>query len=250
MFRLEEDKQAVNYLAAAIGITLATSLTYLVFAGQPMASQEDLAAGADGATMAAYGTGAVGPAPTMPSSSPAAREVLGRAAGPITLAQPPAPASSAPVTTMPAPVTSSNGVSPGPSTASVPPTVTLVPRTRDLVAAPTTLPARSPAATKSTLLLAVPLAPLQPTTTLSPRITLTSTGAASWFRAPRGTCAHRTLPFGTMVTVRRADTGASTVCRVNDRGPFIDGRVIDLSEESFSQLAPPSSGVVPVTIHW
>ena len=250
MFRLEEDKQAVNYLAAAIGITLATSLTYLVLAGQPMASQEEVAAGADGATMAAYGPGAFGPAPTMPSFSPAAREVLDRSAGTVTLAQPAAPVSTAPVTTLPARVASSEGASTGPATASVPPTVTLVPRTRDLVAAPTTRPARSPAATKSTLLMAVPLAPLQPTTTLSPRITLTSTGAASWFHAPRGTCAHRTLPFGTMVTVRRADTGASTVCRVNDRGPFISGRVIDLSEESFSQLAPTSSGVVPVTIHW
>jgi rare lipoprotein A len=43
------------------------------------------------------------------------------------------------------------------------------------------------------------------------------------------TAAHRTLPFGTMVTVVNNHTGRSVVVRINDRGPFVHGRVIDLS---------------------
>jgi rare lipoprotein A len=43
------------------------------------------------------------------------------------------------------------------------------------------------------------------------------------------TAAHRTLPFGTMVTVVNNHTGRSVVVRINDRGPFVQGRVIDLS---------------------
>jgi rare lipoprotein A len=43
------------------------------------------------------------------------------------------------------------------------------------------------------------------------------------------TAAHRTLPFGTSVTVRNRRTGKSVVVRINDRGPFVSGRVIDLS---------------------
>jgi rare lipoprotein A len=43
------------------------------------------------------------------------------------------------------------------------------------------------------------------------------------------TAAHRTLPFGTEVTVINRDNGRSVVVRINDRGPFVRGRVIDLS---------------------
>ncbi len=43
------------------------------------------------------------------------------------------------------------------------------------------------------------------------------------------TAAHRTLPFGTEVTVINHDNGRSVVVRINDRGPFVRGRVIDLS---------------------
>ena len=43
------------------------------------------------------------------------------------------------------------------------------------------------------------------------------------------TAAHRTLPFGTRVTVVNRRNGRSTVVRINDRGPFVRGRVIDLS---------------------
>src|SRR5687768_13378822 len=61
-------------------------------------------------------------------------------------------------------------------------------------------------------------------------------GAASFY-APRDAaeCAHRTLPFGTIVTVTNVATGKSTTCRVGDRGPFVAGRVIDLSKQRFSE---------------
>jgi len=56
-------------------------------------------------------------------------------------------------------------------------------------------------------------------------------GTASGERMNSGamTAAHRTLPFGTRVTVTNNHTGRSVVVRINDRGPFVGGRVIDLS---------------------
>lgn len=51
------------------------------------------------------------------------------------------------------------------------------------------------------------------------------------------TAAHRTLPFGTRVRVTNPDTGAAITVRINDRGPFIDGRCIDLSRAAFRAIA-------------
>jgi hypothetical protein len=73
-------------------------------------------------------------------------------------------------------------------------------------------------------------------------------GEASWFDAPDGTCAHQTLPFGTLLKVTSLHDGMSTTCEVDDRGPYIDGRVIDLSYDVFEQLAHPGSGVIHVVI--
>jgi rare lipoprotein A len=50
------------------------------------------------------------------------------------------------------------------------------------------------------------------------------------------TAAHRTLPFGTKVKVTNLDTGRSVVVRINDRGPFKDDRLIDLSLGAATQL--------------
>ncbi len=50
------------------------------------------------------------------------------------------------------------------------------------------------------------------------------------------TCAHRRLPFGTRLHVTDLDTGRSIVCRVNDRGPFGRGRVVDLSPAAAKAL--------------
>jgi len=76
------------------------------------------------------------------------------------------------------------------------------------------------------------------------------TGGASWYNAPRGTCAHRTLPMGTRVRITNTATGASTTCRVADRGPYVSGRIIDLAPDVFSAIGNRSSGVIHVRITW
>jgi len=60
------------------------------------------------------------------------------------------------------------------------------------------------------------------------------------------TAAHRTLPFGTMVEVTNIQTGRSVVVRINDRGPYIRGRVIDLTPAGARAIG--SSGLAPVTL--
>ena len=66
---------------------------------------------------------------------------------------------------------------------------------------------------------------------------------------PNGmTAAHRTLPFGTKVRVTHARTGRSVVVTINDRGPFIKGRVIDLSRGAASALGIISAGVASVQL--
>ena len=60
------------------------------------------------------------------------------------------------------------------------------------------------------------------------------------------TAAHRTLPFGTKVRVTSPNTGKSVVVRINDRGPFIPGRIIDLSVGAARAIGLTSSGVAPV----
>ncbi|WP_299403652.1 septal ring lytic transglycosylase RlpA family protein [Acaryochloris sp. IP29b_bin.148] len=60
------------------------------------------------------------------------------------------------------------------------------------------------------------------------------------------TAAHKTLPFGTRVRVTNLYNGRSVVVRINDRGPFIPGRVIDLSQGAAQVIGVTSSGVAPV----
>jgi len=60
------------------------------------------------------------------------------------------------------------------------------------------------------------------------------------------TAAHRTLPFGTRVRVTNKRNGRSVVVRINDRGPFVRGRVIDLTTAGARALG--FSGLAPVTV--
>ncbi len=87
------------------------------------------------------------------------------------------------------------------------------------------------------------------------------TGVASWYGHPyhgrasasgeiydmeRMTAAHRTLPFGTWVRVRNLDNARTVDVRINDRGPFFDGRVIDVSRaaaEAIGLLVPGTAKV-------
>jgi len=107
-------------------------------------------------------------------------------------------------------------------------------------------------------LLAAPVAQAEPAAT-SGRVI--QSGHASWYgpgfhgrRTASGetfnthdmTAAHRTLPFGTKVRVVNKRTGKSVVVRINDRGPYAHGRVIDLSKASAQAIG--ISGVDSVTV--
>jgi rare lipoprotein A len=58
--------------------------------------------------------------------------------------------------------------------------------------------------------------------------------------------AHKTLPFGTIVRVVEFSTGKSIVVRINDRGPFIEGRIIDLSKGAARKLGIIDKGITKV----
>ena len=62
------------------------------------------------------------------------------------------------------------------------------------------------------------------------------------------TAAHKTLPFGTRVRVTNTRNGDSVEVRINDRGPFIAGRVIDLSRAAAGQIGLTNTGVAPVKV--
>jgi rare lipoprotein A len=62
------------------------------------------------------------------------------------------------------------------------------------------------------------------------------------------TAAHKTLPFGTEVIVQNLINGKSVKVRINDRGPFIKGRIIDLTRAAFSKIATLDKGVAKVQI--
>ena len=90
-----------------------------------------------------------------------------------------------------------------------------------------------------------------------------ATGEASWygpgfygnrtangevFRPGTYTAAHRSLPFGTRVKVTNLNNGRSTVVRINDRGPYAGGRIIDLAHGAASDLGVTASGVATVRL--
>jgi len=75
---------------------------------------------------------------------------------------------------------------------------------------------------------------------------LTSSGEV--FDTNEMTAAHRQLPFGTMVRVTNLDNGRSTVVKINDRGPFVEGRIIDLSRAAAEALDMLGSGVARVSL--
>lgn len=64
------------------------------------------------------------------------------------------------------------------------------------------------------------------------------------------TAAHRTLPMGTRVTVTNLANGRSVTVRINDRGPFVEGRIIDLSQAAFSRIGRAGAGLLDVRIRW
>lgn len=74
------------------------------------------------------------------------------------------------------------------------------------------------------------------------------TASGEVFNTDSLTCAHKTLPFGTMLKVTNQKNGKSVIVRVTDRGPYIEGRIIDLSLAAATKIDMVHSGVVPVEI--
>ena len=72
--------------------------------------------------------------------------------------------------------------------------------------------------------------------------------SGGWFNPNALTAAHKTLRFGTRVRVTNLRNGRSVVVRINDRGPYIRGRIIDLSRRAATIVGMRKSGVVPVQV--
>ena len=76
------------------------------------------------------------------------------------------------------------------------------------------------------------------------------TSSGETYRHRKMTAAHRTLPFGTKVKVTNLQNGKKVKVRINDRGPFIPGRIIDLSKKAARKLDMVNDGVVQVEMKY
>jgi len=76
----------------------------------------------------------------------------------------------------------------------------------------------------------------------------TQTASGEKFDPHKMTAAHRTLPFGTRLRVTDVTTGRSVTVRVNDRGPFVPGRIVDLSYSAAQRLGIIDRGVARVKV--
>ena len=74
------------------------------------------------------------------------------------------------------------------------------------------------------------------------------TASGERFDQSANTAAHKKLPFGTKVKVTNVKNSKSVIVRINDRGPFVRGRIIDLSRSAFSSIGATSAGVIDVKI--
>ena len=167
-----------------------------------------------------------------PIAAPASSESGGGAgAGVGAVSAAGAPVTTARATTTSVPARGSTTTTARATTVAAPPTTTRV------------------ASTTTTVTVTLPLPP--GSVAVAQRFgTHTDRGVASWFGAPAGTCAHRTIPFGTVVRVTRLHNGAVTTCVVDDWGPADTTRVIDLSTDTFEKLAYVEAGLIDVVIEW
>jgi len=74
------------------------------------------------------------------------------------------------------------------------------------------------------------------------------TASGELYSHHKKTAAHRELPFGSNVRVTNLDNGDSVVVKINDRGPYVKGRIIDLSRSAFGDIGDIPSGVIEVEI--
>lgn len=77
---------------------------------------------------------------------------------------------------------------------------------------------------------------------------LKKTASGEPYDRAKKTAAHRKLPFGTIVKVTNTKNGKSVIVKINDRGPFVKGRIVDLSGAAFSSIAKLDAGVIEVII--
>jgi rare lipoprotein A len=128
----------------------------------------------------------------------------------------------------------------------------------------TTIPTPQPSPSTTTIPTPQPSIPGDTTTTTPPKETIlfTQTGQASWYGYEGGTvtatgerynpqamtAAHKTLAFGSKVRVINTRSGRTAIVTINDRGPFVRGRIIDLSEAAAAAVGIKGSGVGNVRI--
>ncbi len=74
------------------------------------------------------------------------------------------------------------------------------------------------------------------------------TASGELFDQNKATAAHKTLAFGTIVKVTNLKNNQSVVVKVNDRGPFVKGRIIDLSKSAFNTIGNLNIGLVEVSV--
>lgn len=76
------------------------------------------------------------------------------------------------------------------------------------------------------------------------------TASGATFNQRKLTAAHKTLPFGTKIKVTNLANGKTVKVTVNDRGPFVEGRIIDLSKKAAEKIKMVNAGVVQVEIKY
>lgn len=76
------------------------------------------------------------------------------------------------------------------------------------------------------------------------------TASGEIFRQSKLTAAHKKLPFGTQVKVTNLKNGKSVTVKINDRGPFVAGRIIDLSKTAAEEIGMLKDGVAKVKIRY
>ncbi|MFI7204160.1 septal ring lytic transglycosylase RlpA family protein [Micromonospora aurantiaca (nom. illeg.)] len=170
---------------------------------------------------------------------------VGGTVGAVRLTSAEPPAEPAVVETLPS--------TPAPTSAAPSPSASLSPSPK---ATPSPKASRTQAASRSKARTASPSPTAKKTS--SPKVVDSGSCGASFyaegqmtangetFNPDALTAAHKTLPFNTKVRVTNPANGKSVVVRINDRGPFIDGRCLDLSRAAFATIAATSLGHVNV----
>ncbi len=74
------------------------------------------------------------------------------------------------------------------------------------------------------------------------------TASGELYDKAKMTAAHKKLPFGTIVKVTNKKNSKSVIVKINDRGPFVRGRIVDLSGSAFGSIANLDTGVIEVKI--